>query len=145
MGALRIESLNTPQGDFPGCRGLSIEFGRLQELHRRSQVASGASSFARTEIGEVHDRESLNRGQNTVILRQHFMAGLIHESLRQCIDVYIFIFKVIGIDQVARHCAYSVDQRGGTIGIVVGPEAFFEVDLAEQHMDRMDPSEVQIK
>ena len=144
-GALRVESLDPPQGDLPGCRGLSIELGRLQELHRRSQVASGASSFARTEISQVHDRESLNRGQKTVVLRQHFMTGLIHESLRQCIDVYVFIVKVIGIDQVARHCAYGVNQRRGTIGIVVGPEAFFKVDFAEQHVDRMDPSEVQIK
>lgn len=46
---------------------------------------------------------------------------------------------------MASHCANGVDQGGRTIGFVVGSEAFYKVDFAEQHVNRMDPSEVQVK
>lgn len=141
---LRIERLYSPQRDLPGRRGLSVDFGRLEEFHGRSQIASGASCPTRAEISEVHDRESLNRSQARVVMGQHFMTGLIHESLRQCIDVYLFV-EIACIDQMTSHCADGVDESGRAILVVVGPKAFFEVDFAEQHVDRMYPSEVQVE
>ncbi len=43
------------------------------------------------------------------------------------------------------HCADGIDESGRTVLVVVGPEAFFEVDFAEQHVDWMYPSEVQVE
>ena len=46
---------------------------------------------------------------------------------------------------MAGHCADSVDKRRATIRLAVSPEAFFEINFAEQHMNRMDPGEIQVE